>query len=125
MTRRGPSRRRLSGSLRRRQGSSRRSDPFGAGGLDSASREPRTRSCVMARLSDPVECRASKADDAIEDGNPATPNGTEISIAHCRDLLGDDGCALSDEEIELIRRRADAMAHILVEMFLQSSPPRG
>jgi hypothetical protein len=48
-----------------------------------------------------------------------------ISIARCRELLGDDGCALSDEEIELLRRRADAMAHILVEIFVQSLPPRG
>jgi hypothetical protein len=121
MTRRGPSRRRLSGSLRRRQGSSRRADPFGAGGLDRASRVPRIRSCVIARLGDP----ASRVDEAIEDGDPPTPNRPEISIAHCRDLLGDDACALSDEEIETIRRRADAMAHILVEIFLQNLPSRG
>jgi len=48
-----------------------------------------------------------------------------MSIDDCRDLLGDDGCALSDEEIELVRRRAEAMAHILVEIFLQDLPPRG
>ena len=47
-----------------------------------------------------------------------------ISIEHCRVLLGDDGCALSDEEIELVRRRADAMAHILVDIFLQNFPTR-
>jgi hypothetical protein len=39
-------------------------------------------------------------------------------------LLGHDGCGLSDEEIELIRRRAQAMAHILVDIFLQNSPTR-
>jgi hypothetical protein len=121
MTRRGPSRRRLSGSLRRRQGSALRADPVGADGLDRASREPRTRSYVMAWFSD----HASKADDVIEHGDPATSNGTEISIARCRDLLGDEGCALSDEDIELTRRRADAMAHILVEIFLQGSASRG
>jgi hypothetical protein len=69
----------------------------------------------MARLSDP----ASNADDA-KDGHPAASHGTAISIARCRDLLGDEGCALSDEEIELIRRRAEAMAHILVDIFLQN-----
>jgi hypothetical protein len=79
----------------------------------------------MARLRDPVECRPSKAVDAIENTNASRRVVGAISIEHCRDLLGDDGCALSDEEIELIRRRADAMAHILVEIFLQSSPSRG
>jgi hypothetical protein len=78
----------------------------------------------MARFSDPVECRASKADDAIEDANHSKVSGTEISIARCRDLLGDEGCALSDEEIELVRRRAEAMAHILVDIFLQNLPTR-
>jgi hypothetical protein len=75
----------------------------------------------MARLSD----RASKADDAIEDANASRRNASAISIARCRELLGNDGCALSDEEMELVRRRADAMAHILVQIFLQSSPSRG
>ena len=133
MTRRGPSRRRLSGSLRRRQGSARRADPFGAStpprttrvvgapadGLDRASREPTTRFCVTALLSDP----ASNADD-VGAGHPAASNGAAISIARCRDLLGDEGCALSDEEIELVRRRADAMAHILVDIFLQNLSTR-
>lgn len=73
----------------------------------------------MARLSDP----ASNADDA-KDGHRAATDGSAISIARCRDLLGDEWCALSDEEIELVRRRADAMAHILVDIFLQNLPTR-
>jgi hypothetical protein len=73
----------------------------------------------MARLSDP----ASNADHA-KDGHPAASNGTAISIPRCRDLLGDEAYALSDEEIELIRRRAEAMAHILVDIFLQNLPTR-
>lgn len=42
-----------------------------------------------------------------------------ISIARCRELLGDEAEGLSDHEVDLIRRHADAMAHIIVEMFLE------
>ena len=41
-----------------------------------------------------------------------------ISIARCRELLGDEAEGLSDHEVDLIRQRAHAMAHIIVEMFL-------
>jgi hypothetical protein len=41
------------------------------------------------------------------------------TIARCRDLLGDDADGLSDEEIDRIRRHADALAHVIVEMFLE------
>ena len=42
-----------------------------------------------------------------------------ISIARCRELLGDETGGLSDHEVDLIRQHADAMAHIIVEMFLE------
>ena len=77
MTRRRPSRRRLSGSLRRRQGSALRADPFGADGLDRASREPRSRSCVMARLSDP----ASNADDAKDGASSSIKRDCDLDRA--------------------------------------------
>ena len=113
MTRRGPSRRRLSGSLRRRQGSALRAAPFVAStpprtrrvvgapadGLDRASREPRNGSYLMAPLRNPVECCA------------------DISIARCRELLGDEADPMTDHDIAEIRRHALAMAHIVVEMF--------
>ena len=41
-----------------------------------------------------------------------------ISITHCRELLGDEAEGLSDEEVDLMRRHASAMAHVLVEIFL-------
>jgi hypothetical protein len=44
-----------------------------------------------------------------------------ISIARCRELLGDETEGLSDEEVNLIRRHAAAMAHVIVEIFLKSS----
>ena len=44
-----------------------------------------------------------------------------ISIARCRELLGDEAEGLSDEEVDLIRRHAASMAQVIVEMFLESS----
>ena len=41
-----------------------------------------------------------------------------ISIARCRELLGDEAGGLSDQEVDLIQQHADAMAHVIVEIFL-------
>ena len=43
------------------------------------------------------------------------------SITRCRELLGDEAEGLSDQEVDLMRRHADAMAHVLVEIFLDIS----
>jgi hypothetical protein len=40
-----------------------------------------------------------------------------ISIARCRELLGEDAKSMSDQEVEEIRRHAEAMACIVVEMY--------
>jgi hypothetical protein len=42
-----------------------------------------------------------------------------ISIARCRELLGEEADGLSDEDIKHIRQHADAMAHVIVEIFLE------
>lgn len=42
-----------------------------------------------------------------------------ISIARCRELLGDEAVDLSDEEVDQIRRHAETMAHVVIEVFLQ------
>ena len=42
-----------------------------------------------------------------------------ISTARCRELLGDDTDGLSDGDVDQIREHADAMAHVIVEMFLE------
>ena len=44
-----------------------------------------------------------------------------ISITRCRELLSDEAEGLSDQEVDLMRRHADAMAHVLVEIFLDIS----
>ena len=39
-----------------------------------------------------------------------------ISIARCRELLGEEAESMTDE-VELIRRQAESMACIVVEMY--------
>ena len=40
-----------------------------------------------------------------------------ISIARCRELLGEEAESLTDQEVALIRRHAENMASIVVEMY--------
>ena len=55
----------------------------------------------------------------MEHAHDADVGSDAISIARCRELLADEANGLSDHEVDLIRRHADAMAHIIVEMFLE------
>ena len=41
------------------------------------------------------------------------------TIARCRELLGDEAAGMSDQEIDQLRRHADAIAHVIVEMLLK------
>ena len=43
-----------------------------------------------------------------------------ISIPRCRELLGEEAESMTDREIALIRRHAETMAYVVVEMYLQS-----
>ncbi len=42
-----------------------------------------------------------------------------MSIARCRDVLGREADGLTDTEVDEIRRHADAMAHVLVDVFME------
>ena len=42
-----------------------------------------------------------------------------ISVARCRDVLGDEADALTDDEVIDIGRHAEAMAHVLIALVLQ------
>jgi hypothetical protein len=46
---------------------------------------------------------------------------SSIPIARCRELLGDEAEALTDQEVSLIRRHAETMAWMVVEMYLEHS----
>ena len=41
------------------------------------------------------------------------------AIARCRELLGDEADGLPDHDIDRIRQHADAMACVIVEIFLE------
>ncbi len=42
-----------------------------------------------------------------------------VSITRCRDVLGDEAEALTDDEVLDVARHAEAMAHILIALALQ------
>ncbi len=47
-----------------------------------------------------------------------------LTIGRCRELLGDEAEGLSDDEIERVRRHADAMARVIVEILLEQRTAR-
>ncbi len=52
-----------------------------------------------------------------EHAEPAASDA--ITVARCRELLGDEADGLSDDDVDQIRRHAEAMARVIVEMFLE------
>lgn len=53
-------------------------------------------------------------DDMIE----VEDSAEQISLARCRELLCDEATDMSDAELNAIREHAQAMANVLVELFL-------
>lgn len=47
-----------------------------------------------------------------------------ISIARCRELLGDEADTLADDEVLEIARHAEALAHVVIALALQDSYSR-
>ena len=41
-----------------------------------------------------------------------------IPIARCRELLGDEAEGLADDEVDELRRHAQAMAHLVIEIAI-------
>jgi hypothetical protein len=50
---------------------------------------------------------------------PAGAIPEPISIARCRELLGDDANTMSDEEVLAVARHAESLAHVVIELALQ------
>jgi hypothetical protein len=48
---------------------------------------------------------------------PMDVGAEPIPIARCRELLGEEADSLTDQEVASIRRHAETMAWILVEMY--------
>jgi hypothetical protein len=49
------------------------------------------------------------------------PKPEPIPIARCRELLGEDAEFMTDQDIEDIRRHAETMACIVVEIYQEHS----
>lgn len=47
----------------------------------------------------------------------AEPRPEPLSIARCREVLGEDAESMTDRDIQNIRRHAETMACIVVEMY--------
>ena len=43
-----------------------------------------------------------------------------ISMARCRELLGEEAESMTDQEIALVRRHAETMPYVVVEIYLES-----
>jgi hypothetical protein len=48
----------------------------------------------------------------------ADPRPEQISIARCRELLGEEAESMSDQDVALVRRHAETMACMVVEIYL-------
>jgi hypothetical protein len=42
-----------------------------------------------------------------------------ISLARCRELLGDEADSMTDDEVERTRQHAETMAMVLIELYEQ------
>ena len=42
-----------------------------------------------------------------------------ISVERCRELLGDDADTLSDDEVLVVARHAESLAHVVIDLALQ------
>ena len=56
-----------------------------------------------------------------------TPQSFESSasaisaLTHCRALLGEEAVGLSDTEVDAIRRHANSLARVIVDLFVKQS----
>jgi hypothetical protein len=57
------------------------------------------------------------AEVPVEYVEHADPRPEPLSIARCRELLGEDAESMTDQDIDDIRRHAETMACIVVEMY--------
>ena len=58
--------------------------------------------------------------DAMDVPERADITPEPIAITRCRELLGDEADALSDDEVREVARHAEAMARILIGLALQN-----
>lgn len=59
---------------------------------------------------------------AMEEVFPDTNPNEEMSINRCRELPADEAVDLGDDEIDRIRRCAETVARVVIEMFDEDRP---
>jgi hypothetical protein len=70
------------------------------------------------RATSPITNRV-RVGDAMDLPECAEVIPEPISIGRCRELLGDEADAMTDDEVIDVARHAEAMAHILIALALQ------
>jgi hypothetical protein len=55
----------------------------------------------------------------MEQPKMSEPEHDPIPLDLCRELLAGEAEGLSDDEVELIRQHANALAHVLIEIAIQ------
>jgi hypothetical protein len=55
----------------------------------------------------------------MEQPKMSEPEHDPIPLDLCRELLAGEAESLSDDEVELIRQHANALAHVLIEIAVQ------
>ena len=57
-------------------------------------------------------------------GHEHDVNSEPMSIERCREILSDEANELSDDDVDQMRRHADAMAHAIIEIYLEQRTTR-
>jgi hypothetical protein len=99
-----------------------------ASALTGASTEPKTGNYVMVRVGPDLALPPVTPNEAMpmRDTFERDRVPQQIPMARCRELLGDEALELSDDDVDAIRCHAHALAHTLIELFLQQQlDPRG
>jgi hypothetical protein len=85
------------------------------------------------RFGNPIKCATTAPSDCELCSAPSTPrccaptaptfDSAASGVDRASAQLGDDSEGLSDADVEKVRRQAEAMAHVIVEMLLGEQVP--
>jgi hypothetical protein len=67
----------------------------------------------------PESSRLAFRGSAMDVPDRAEQEPEAITVGRCRELLGDDANTLTDDEVLVVARNAEALAHIMIDLALQ------
>jgi hypothetical protein len=67
----------------------------------------------------PNQCDSCSRESAMDVPDRAEQEPEAISVARCRELLGEDANTLTDDEVLAVARHAEALAQIMIDLALQ------